>query len=324
VCFDFNSTNGGWTAGGYADWQWGYPTYVFDGNAWETILGGYYYNNACGWLDSPAINFGSEGGWVTFDSYNYIECDYDGWNLQISLDDGASWSVVYPLEGYDQGVPYGAYYCPEFLNGDSNCGYGEVEQWNFDLTGMPNVSVMFRIAFTSDSNVASYGMVMDNFCVHGGSAPSVMVQCQLLNPDMDGDGIRDVHVGEYMYYSATFLNLTTAPVEYGAMSFWYALDSCPDPYSPENCRGPVCKGTLLVNEVKTHYYRIGIPNVPNLVEFNPFAWEVAAWQCIDGEPQFETDRCCFDVILLPPWEPPPVPEPGEDFIVEEIYEMPVF
>jgi hypothetical protein len=212
VCFDFNATDGGWVARGTADgYEWGYPSYVIDANAWETNIGGYYLNSACTWVDSPSISFGPEGGWVTFDSWDYTECYWDGWALQISLDGGASFSCIDPIEGYDQGTPVGANTCPEFEYCDSNCGYSVARQWNFDLTDLPNVSAVFRFVFASDSSVAYYGHVFDNFCVYGGSVPSVLVQCQLLNPDMDGDGIRDVHVGEYLYYSATFANLSTDP-----------------------------------------------------------------------------------------------------------------
>jgi hypothetical protein len=322
-CFDFNDTDGGWTAGGTADgYEWGYPSYVIDGNAWETNVGGTYTNNACTWVDSPPINFGAEGGWVTFDSWDYTECYYDGWTLQISLDGGASFSCIYPLEGYDQTAPVGAGTCPEFLYCDSNCGYSVARFWNFDLTGLPNVSAVFRFVFASDSSVAYYGHVFDNFCIYGGSAPSVLVQCQLLNPDMDGDGIRDVHVGDYMYYSATFVNLAPDPVDYGAEQFFYAAQSCPDPDGPLAHWGPECKGTLPGGGVRTHYYRVPMPNNNGLVNWNPYAIQVVAWNCDGRVPISETMRACFGVTLLPAWEPPPVPEPMTGFVVEEIEEPP--
>ena len=158
--FDFNATDGGWTTGGYADWQWGSPTYIIDGNAWETNLGANYYNSSCGWLDSPAINLGAEGGWMTFDYYEYVEGNYDGWNTQISLDGGTTWSLIYPVDGYDQGVPYGT--CDEGLGGDTWYGYGVAGTQEFDLTGYPNTTVRIRFLFESDSSVAHSGPVLDN------------------------------------------------------------------------------------------------------------------------------------------------------------------
>jgi hypothetical protein len=314
--FDFNASDGGFVAGGYADWEWGTPSYNIDGNAWETNLGMNYFNNSCGWLDTPGINLGPEGGFLVFEFYEYIESYYDGWNTQISLDGGMSWSMIYPVTGYDQGVPYGA--CDEGLGGDTWYGYGDMGVREFDLTGYPNTTVMIRWLFESDSSVAYSGPILDNVCMFGGTVPSVMVQCQLLNADMDGDGSRDVHVGEAMYYCATFINLTGDPVEYGAAHYFYAGQSCPNPDGPIDKFGPACKGTVEANGIATHYYMVMVPDNDNLLDWNPFCVQVAAYECDGGVPVEETGRCCFDVCLLPAWEPPPVPEPIQGFVVQEI------
>ncbi len=165
VCFDFNDTGGGWTAGGYADWQWGDPSYVFEGNAWETNLGTRYFNNSCGWLDSPPLRLGPTGGWVQFDAYNSVQCNQDGWNVQLSTDGGDTWSVIDPVEGYDQGVPYGA--CDQGLGGDTNCGFGQIEHWNLDLSAFAGTRIRIRFLFQSDSTVAYAGMILDNVCFDG-------------------------------------------------------------------------------------------------------------------------------------------------------------
>jgi hypothetical protein len=262
--------------------------------------------------------------WVEFDTWDYTECYWDGWTLQISIDGGASWSCIYPIEEYDQGAPVGASTCPEFQYCDSNCGYGVERHWNYDLTGLANVWAMFRFVFASDSSVAYSGVVMDNFCVHGCSCLCAAISCQLLNPDEDGDGRRDVHLGDDLRYSVTFINLTDDPVEYGAQHLFYAEDSCPASGEPVVEFGPSCKGTLPGGDVKTHYYRVAVPNNNNLLNWNPFAVEVVAWCCEDGVPIQEAGRCCFDVTLLPAWEPPPAPEPMTGFVVEEIPGPPIF
>jgi hypothetical protein len=188
---------------------------------------------------------------------------------------------------------------------------------NFDLTTYQNVSVMFRFVFASDSSVQYTGHVFDNFCVYGGSIPAVSVQCQLLNPDMDGDGIRDVHAGDYLYYSATFVNMTGDPQDYGDSHDFYAQQSCPDPQDPVVHRVPECLGTLPGGGVETNYYRVRVPENNDLVTFNPWSVQVAAWDCDGGTPVEETGRCCFDVTLLKAWQPP-APEPVTGFVVEEI------
>ena len=121
---------------------------------------------------------------------------------------------------------------------------------------------------------------------------------------MNGDGVKDVHVGDYLYYSATFINLTGDPLNYGAEHSFYTGQSCPHPDGPVDQFGPACKGTLEGNGVFSHYYRVNVPNNNHLVDFNPFCVQVAAWECEGGVPMNETGRCCFDVTLLPAWEPP--------------------
>jgi hypothetical protein len=165
VCFDFNESDGGWTPGGNADFEWGFPSCEIDGNAWETNIQGPYPTAACGWLDSPPIDLGPEGGWLTFETCNAVATFYDGWTVQISLD-GDSWSCISPVEGYDSGWPYGALNCYEFLFCDCNNGYDGVETWNFDLCNFPNTTVMIRIVFTAYRFGLDFGLVLDNVCIY--------------------------------------------------------------------------------------------------------------------------------------------------------------
>jgi len=130
VCFDFNDSDGGWTAGGYADWEWGTPSNEIDGNAWETNLGADYFNDACGWIDSPVIYLGHAGGWMSFDAYDDVQKWFDGWNVQISLDNGATWNVIEPVEGYKTYDPLDVV-CDEGLEGPTNAYYDSYEIWNF-------------------------------------------------------------------------------------------------------------------------------------------------------------------------------------------------
>ena len=316
ICFDFNETDEGWTTGGYADWEWGDPSFVIDGKAWETNLQANYFNNSCGWIDSPLIRIGPDGGWMTFDVWENVEADWDGWNVQISQDGGTSWSVIEPVDGYDQGVPNGA--CDEGLGGDTFAQTAFQSVKEFDLAAYPNTSVKIRIIHQSDGSVSHPGPTIDNVCIVGGSISKINVQCQLLNPDLNGDGIRDVHVGELMYYSATFMNLTEDEVGYGASHFFYAGQSCADLYQASVHLGPSCKGILPGNGIATHYFAVPMPDDDHLVNYNPYALEVEAWECVGGQPVNETGRCCFNFILLPGWGPPPAPEPINGFVIEEM------
>ncbi len=169
TCFDFELLDGGWAPGGVADWEWGWPSYQLDGKAWETNIGERYFNDSCGWLDSPPFQLGPSGGWLVFDVYTYVECYWDGWNVQISTDGGTQWSVIEPLHGYNQGVPEGA--CREGLGGDTSCGYREVETWEFDLSDYPDETIRIRFLIESDQSIAYTGVIIDNLCVYGIAGP---------------------------------------------------------------------------------------------------------------------------------------------------------
>jgi len=167
-CYNFNLTGSGWNFEGHVDWEWGFPSYEIDGKAWETNIGANYFNVSCGLLTSPSIDLGPQGGWLTFTTYNDVEPSYDGWNVQISTDFGVSWSMLTPLEGYDQGPVHN---CFRSLGGDTNAGFGELEQWNCDLSGYANTSIKIRFWFGSDASVAYTGVVLDDVCIEGVRVP---------------------------------------------------------------------------------------------------------------------------------------------------------
>jgi len=112
------------------------------------------------------------------------------------------------------------------------------------------------------------------------------------------------------------------PVEYGVEHLVHGLTTCPPEGDPLITYGPNCRDTIETGDFRTHYYRVMVPDNNRLLDFNPFAYEVVSWVCNDGVPISETFRCCFEVTLLPAWEPPPVSDPIHDFVFEEIDEPP--
>ena len=136
--------------------------------------------------------------------------------------------------------------------------------------------------------------------------------------------VRDVHAGDYLYYSATFINMAEEPVDYGDQHLVHIQQSCPATSEPVLSYGPTCKGTIEFGGVATHYYRVLVPANNNLIGFNPYAFEIGAWVCDDGVPLAETDRSCFDITLLPAWGPPPLLKDFGGFVIEEIDAPPAF
>jgi len=101
---DFEISEGGWTTGGTAsDWTWGAPakpTINAAGsgqNCWITggLTNAYYNLGQRSFVASPCFDFTQlPHPYVRFKIWWESERQYDGANLQYSLDDGASWKNV--------------------------------------------------------------------------------------------------------------------------------------------------------------------------------------------------------------------------------------
>jgi hypothetical protein len=104
---NFDSNNGQWVAtpatGG---WEWGIPWGIGGliphsvPNVWGTVVAGNYTDNACWQLD---LNLGlvvtSEAATVEFYHWFYSQASYDGCNFKVSVDNGATWTVLTPTQG---------------------------------------------------------------------------------------------------------------------------------------------------------------------------------------------------------------------------------
>ncbi len=101
---DFENGDGGWVTGGFAsDWTWGMPSKVRIARAgsgskcWITggLANGSYNGGEKSWLQSPCFDFTTiQNPYISFLIYWDTERQYDGGNLQYSLNGGSSWSVV--------------------------------------------------------------------------------------------------------------------------------------------------------------------------------------------------------------------------------------
>ncbi len=321
VYFDFDTSGDGFTPGGYADWEWGTPGHVIWGNAWETNIGRDYSNDACGWLDSPEIYL-QFGGFLDFTTYDSVQCLHDGWNVQVSTDHGASWSLLVPSWGsYDQGEPLGS--CDEGIGGDSNCGDGGFRDWEFDLLDFDNRMVKVRFLFESDLENTAPGVVMDIFVMSGGRLPAVVVHDRPRNPDANGDGTPDAYLGEYLTYSATFVNQSQDTIDFAEDHLFYAESDCPIPVRacPDKRIGPTCVGTLPPGGTVTRHFRVKVPYDVELLDGNPWVVETMARECVDGEVRSWGGRDCFRVTFLPPRHPPPEPLPRSEGFVFEAEEV---
>lgn len=176
---DFEDNDGGWVPQG--SWAWGTASYplapvAYSGEKlWGTSLTAAYPHNACWSLDlDPDLAVIAADAYVEFQSWHFTDAGYDGCNFEISIDDGESWSVLYPDSGsYDYSS----------LSSDNHCIGGQAAWSAYNLTRiwkymrfpigeyleeMP----IFRFKFGSDDSILGVGFFFDDFRVWGLGEPS--------------------------------------------------------------------------------------------------------------------------------------------------------
>ncbi|KPK67856.1 hypothetical protein AMJ82_09675 [candidate division TA06 bacterium SM23_40] len=165
--WDFELDNGGFMQTGDV-WEWGEPTTgpgeAHSGtNLWATVLDGNYPNYADATLDIPAITLSASKPYalLTFWHWYYIETNYDGGNVKVSTDGGATWEVVVPMGGYDGTARSGNSGIPgeECFTGYNN-DFWQMEL--FDLSAYSGSQVIVRFHFGSDSSVPKVGWYVDD------------------------------------------------------------------------------------------------------------------------------------------------------------------
>ncbi|MFM7015532.1 MAG: gliding motility-associated C-terminal domain-containing protein [Bacteroidota bacterium] len=100
----FENSNGNWTTGGTNnDWAWGVPTKININSAaagskcWISgnLSGNAYNGGEKSWVESPCFDFTSlVNPIIKFSIYWDTERQYDGGNLQFSINNGTTWSNV--------------------------------------------------------------------------------------------------------------------------------------------------------------------------------------------------------------------------------------
>lgn len=170
--WDFETSNGGFTAIGQ-DWEWGTPTNgpggAYSGvNAWATKLGGNYSASSNSRLDLPALavpnsaTFATLSFWMWYDT----ELNFDGMNVKVSTDGGASWTILTPDIGYNgvgrttnAGIP------------NEPCFSGHTQKFwqkaTFNLTAYKGQNVALRLHFGSDGSVHYPGFYIDDVRIEG-------------------------------------------------------------------------------------------------------------------------------------------------------------
>ncbi|HEU4365600.1 MAG TPA: S8 family serine peptidase, partial [Candidatus Krumholzibacteria bacterium] len=237
--WDFEMDDGGFTPNGGV-WAWGAPTSgpgaAHSGtNLWATVLGGNYPINADATLDLPAISIGADRLYAVFSLWHWynMENRFDGGNVKVSSDGGATFQLVTPGRGYDdisrtttKGIPSE----PVFTN--------IKEFWQedvFDLSAFKGQQVIIRLHFGSDPSVVRSGWYVDDMRLRGSDvddvAPSISnVVVPASTFDTAGPypvtaKVRDLFsglAGVSLHYSLNGGSYTQLPMTPGADDVWSA------------------------------------------------------------------------------------------------------
>jgi gliding motility-associated-like protein len=204
---DFETGNGNWVVGGLnADWTWGNPTKsvisqaASGNNCW--IVGGLtnstYGASQRSFVESPCFDFSNvQNPFISFKIVWDTERNFDGGNLQYTINNGVSWinvgSYFDPVDCRNNGW-YNNNSSSSFLSGLANpaqgwsgntqntsgscLGGGGTGQWldashcMAQLYGQPNVK--FRFTFCSGASCNDFdGIAFDKIYIGEAPAPSL-------------------------------------------------------------------------------------------------------------------------------------------------------
>jgi len=159
---NFEDDNGGFTA--QNGWNWGNPDQVLPHSGtklWATNLTGQYGNGANYMLTTPPVSIGT-GAELSFWHQLYCQNNFDGGNVSVSINGGASWIVISPSSG--------GTYVPTVYSMNEPGFSGTIGVWTrvtFDLAPFANSEILIRWHFTSDGNNTNFGWFIDDVMVSG-------------------------------------------------------------------------------------------------------------------------------------------------------------
>ncbi|MFC1888602.1 S8 family serine peptidase, partial [Thermodesulfobacteriota bacterium] len=193
---DMEGGAGDWThAGGGDEWELGAPTYASGpsgahsgDNCWGTDLDNTHENGVDASLVSGTISV-TEGALLTFWHWYYFESCCDQGMVEVSDDDGATWSNITP-------------------GGEYNSSNGDWTYVEIDLAGYSG-EIMVRFRYTSDGSVVYAGWYIDDVEVKKLVSHGVYYSDDVISdalPGGDGDGYAEP--GETIDAAVTLMGLT--------------------------------------------------------------------------------------------------------------------
>jgi len=168
-----------WLAGPVSSgsqWEWGTPAFGLTNSAhspakcWDVNLNAAYTNNALCTLTSPAIDFSTAidptlSFWFNFKT----QSNYDGFNLQYTLDEGLVWNVLGsgPIPSPDSlGINWYTTNNLDFTGQaawEGNSGGWKQARYQLSAFSLQPATVRFRFVFRSNGWTFSDGVSIDDF-----------------------------------------------------------------------------------------------------------------------------------------------------------------
>ncbi len=159
-----NSTSTAWERGNST--IVGKDGVVSGSNAWVTgLTSNVYNNNSISYLYTPNFDFSNPGNYtIQFQTKFKVETNWDGFNVEYSLDKGDTWQVLGTTgtDWYNYSVNLATAFpanVPFFTGTES--AYTLKKLNISSLAG--NANVAFRIVFKSDTGVDDVGIAIDDF-----------------------------------------------------------------------------------------------------------------------------------------------------------------
>jgi hypothetical protein len=156
---------------GDGEWEWGIPqesggaASAFHGEkCWGTDLDSTYFGPSDMYLTTPAYELGATAPPYELSFYHWFSTseNWDGGQIQISIDDGESWQMLTPDGGYPYEGIVGLEQTPGFSGASNGWQYVQC-----DLSQYAGDTVKFRFWFGAFRNLGESGWFIDHFVVKG-------------------------------------------------------------------------------------------------------------------------------------------------------------
>ncbi len=164
---DLEANNGGFV--GTNEWEWGTPTLVGPTaahspvNLWGTDLDAYYDANLQSVLYFPPFDLTTAvAPNLKFWMWRNSESTYDGANVKVSVDNGATWNIVTTSVAYN-----GALSLDNPTMGGQQAWYGSLDwtEVSFSLAPYIGGTLLVKIDFGADPSVQYAGFYIDDITV---------------------------------------------------------------------------------------------------------------------------------------------------------------